>query len=129
MRLRFLGKDSPIDDSPTLYDTSRNSHLVQGWKVNDVEILAQLDLDADETCVEVTRKLMSFLSKSDLIDNEQAEPPTVIRTDHDTYIIKGRKVTDAEALAQLRLPDHETVVEVSSALRRAVEEQHAKTDA
>lgn len=48
---------------------------------------------------------------------------------HETYVVKGRRVTDAEALAQMRIPDHETVVEVSVALRAAMKEHYAAVDA
>lgn len=34
----------------------------------------------------------------------------------DTYVIQGWKVLDAATLAQLNLPDHETVIEVPKAL-------------
>ena len=44
--------------------------------------------------------------------------PTLFGTDRDTYLIQGFKVLDAEALAQLDLPEHETVVEVPKALFR-----------
>jgi hypothetical protein len=129
VRLRFVGKDSPIDDSPTLYDTDRNTHLVQGWKVTDPDLLSRLDLGPHETCVEVTTRLMSYLSESELTNTEDTELPLIIRTGRDTYVIKGRRVTDAEALAQLNMPDHETAIEVSAALRLATKEQHAEADA
>lgn len=128
MRLRFLGKDSPIDDSPTLYDTDRNTYLVQGWKVTDPSLLARLDLGPGETCVEVTTRLMFYLSKSRLTNTENAELPLIIRTGRDTYVIKGRQVTDAGALAQLKMPEHETVVEVSTTLRAVMKERHAEVD-
>jgi hypothetical protein len=129
MKLRFLDKETKDGGSPTLFDTDRNTYLVQGWKVADPEILARLDLGSDETCVEVPSRLMAHLSKSELTDTEGAEPPVVIRTDRDTYVIKGRRVTDAEVLAQMKIPDHETVVEVSTALRIAMKEEYAVADA
>ncbi|MGH3921322.1 MAG: hypothetical protein ACRDTT_00295 [Pseudonocardiaceae bacterium] len=46
--------------------------------------------------------------------------PTLFGTDRDTYLIQGWKVLDAETLAQLGLPEHETVVEVPRALLRFV---------
>jgi hypothetical protein len=33
-------------------------------------------------------------------------------TDRDTYLVQGLKVIDQERLRQLRLPEHETVVEI-----------------
>jgi hypothetical protein len=74
VKLRFLGKETKVDDSPTLFDTDRNSHLVQGWKVSDPQILARLDPGSDETCVEVPCALISHLSKSKLTVIEGTEP-------------------------------------------------------
>jgi hypothetical protein len=79
--------------------------------------------------VEVPEKLMSYLAASRLRVADDAQPPVIIRTDHGTYLVKGQQVTDAETLGQLDMPDHETVVEVSSALRAVMEEQHAAVDA
>jgi hypothetical protein len=45
--------------------------------------------------------------------------PNLYATDRGTYLVQGKIVTDPEALAVLRdrgLPDHETVVEVPTAL-------------
>jgi hypothetical protein len=38
--------------------------------------------------------------------------PTVYRTDRDTWLIQGWVVTDQEALAEMSIPDGETVVEI-----------------
>jgi hypothetical protein len=129
VQLHFLGKETYKGGSPTLYDTDRNTYLVQGWKVTDPEDRARLALTAGQTCVEVPGKLMSYLTASQVTATDDAQPPMVIRTDKGTYLIKGQQVTDAEALGQLDMPDHETVVEVSSALRTVLEEQHAAVDA
>ena len=42
--------------------------------------------------------------------------PTLFGTDRDTYLVQGWKVLDPAALAELKLPEHETVVEVPKAL-------------
>ena len=44
--------------------------------------------------------------------------PTLFGTNRDSYLIQGWKVLDAETLAKLNLPEHETVVEVPKALLR-----------
>ncbi|GAA3443274.1 hypothetical protein [Planomonospora venezuelensis] len=129
MRVTFLGKDpgSEKDECPSLYDTDRGTYLVQGWKVSDPAVLAQLDLAFGETCVEVPRPLMSRLANSvqlDAPDDGQAAP-VILRTDRDTYIVKGQAVSDAEALAHMDIPDHETVVEVPRALRTVMKEEYA----
>jgi hypothetical protein len=110
-------------------NTGTAPHADAHWKVTDPDLLARLDLGPHETCVEVTTRLMSYLSKSELTNTEDTELPLIIRTGRDTYVIKGRRVTDAEALAQLNMPDHETAIEVSAALRLATREQHAEADA
>lgn len=45
--------------------------------------------------------------------------PSVFTTDRNTVVVQGWKVTDDDALAELRgrgLPDHETAVEIPKAL-------------
>jgi hypothetical protein len=42
--------------------------------------------------------------------------PAVYGTDRGTYVVQGARVTDAEALAALELPEHETLVEVPAEL-------------
>lgn len=38
--------------------------------------------------------------------------PSLYRTDRATSVVQGWRVSDPEALAELNIPDHETVVEV-----------------
>lgn len=129
MKITFLGKDrnSEKDECPSLYDTDRGTYLVQGWKIDDPAVFAQLAPADDETCVEVPRHLMSHLANSGQLhtpgDGQAA--PAILLTDRDTYIVKGRTVTDADALATMDIPDHESVVEVSQALRTAMKEEYA----
>jgi hypothetical protein len=55
MALRKLGKDpeSPSGGSPTIYlDEEKDSYLVQGWKVEDIERLGQMDIPGHESVVE-----------------------------------------------------------------------------
>ena len=42
--------------------------------------------------------------------------PTVYATDRSTIVVRGYKLLDSEALAQLGLPDTESVVEVPLSL-------------
>ena len=55
MKLTFIRKtvDSGETNCPSLYRTDRNTFVVQGWRVSDPETLAQLDIPAHETVVEV----------------------------------------------------------------------------
>lgn len=61
MKIRFLGKESTPNDSPTLYETDRETYLVQGYVVTDPEALAETHVPAGEAIVEVPKRLMRFL--------------------------------------------------------------------
>lgn len=124
----FLGKDPASEkvDCPSLYDTDRDTYVVQGAKVIDPQILSRLQLTADETCVEVPDRLMVRLTNSRLIVADDGRPaPTIISTGPDTYVVKGAIVTDAEALGDMSIPEHETVVEVPKAFRDALKDGRA----
>jgi len=62
MRIRFVAKDpeSVPDQSPTLYKTDRDSWLVQGWVVTDSGALAEMNIPAGETVVEIPDRLVPF---------------------------------------------------------------------
>jgi hypothetical protein len=63
MALRKLGKDpeSPSGGSPTIYlDEETDNYLVQGWKVEDVERLRQMDVPGHESVVEIPRRMVQF---------------------------------------------------------------------
>lgn len=114
MKLRFLGKDSTPDDSPTLYATDRDSYVIQGWIVTDPVILARLSIPDDETIVEVPATLLDHLALDGLNDAvTNVVPPIVGITDNGHYIIQGKRVTDAEVLSQMKIPTHETCIQVA----------------
>lgn len=114
MRLTFLGKESVPDQSPTLYATDGDSIVVQGWIVTDPHILAAIVVSDEETLVEVPPKLMAHLAKTGIVgDVVNLVPPIVHVAPNGNYIIRGKRVTDREALDQMNIPDHETCVEVS----------------
>jgi hypothetical protein len=114
VQLRFLGKNSSPKNSPTLYATDQESYVIQGWIVTDAAILARLTIPDDETIVEVPAALLDHL-KLDGLDGEVADivPPIVAVTPGGNFIIQGKRVTDAEALSQMNIPDHETCVHVT----------------
>lgn len=113
MELRFLGKETTGGQSPTLYATDRGSYVVQGWIVTDAGILAMLDLADDETLVEVYARLMTHLAKDGLSgDVTNGVYPIVHVRQNGTYVLRGKRVTDAQALAQMSIPDHETAIEI-----------------
>jgi hypothetical protein len=45
-------------------------------------------------------------------DSNPTGSPTVYRTDKGSWVVQGWLVTDAEALAQINVPDGETCVEI-----------------
>ena len=72
---------------------------------------ATLAPDRPGSARETTMKL-TFLGTS----SENGQCPTFYTTDRGTYVVQGWKVTDAEALAQLDIPEHETAVEIPAEL-------------
>ena len=68
---------------------------------------------------------LTFLGK----DSTPNDSPTLYATDRETYLVQGYTVTDPEALAQMRIPDGETVVEVPKRLMKYLppeEQQHGE---
>jgi hypothetical protein len=63
MQLTFLGGDSGPDGSPRVYTTDRGTYVVQGYKIEDAETLAQLQLPGHETCVEVPAELLKYFPR------------------------------------------------------------------
>ena len=59
---------------------------------------------------------ITFLGK----DSTPNDSPTLYATDRDTYLVQGYVVTDPEALAAMRIPAGETVVEVPRRLMKFV---------
>ncbi len=50
--------------------------------------------------------------------SEGGQSPTLYATDRGTVVVQGFRVTDADALAALDIPGHETLVEIPIALLR-----------
>ena len=48
--------------------------------------------------------------------SERGDCPTVYETDEGTLVVQGWKVLDADALAEMKLPEHETAVEIPRSL-------------
>jgi hypothetical protein len=49
-------------------------------------------------------------------ESGQDGSPRVYATDRGTFVVQGYKVEDAETLNQLRIPAHETVIEIPAEL-------------
>jgi hypothetical protein len=75
MALVMLGKDpeSPSGGSPTIYfDDEKDTYLVQGWKVEEVERLGKMDIPGHESVVEIPRRMVQFFLE--LKDTKDADP-------------------------------------------------------
>ena len=57
---------------------------------------------------------LTFLGTS----SANGDCPSVYATDQGTFVIQGWRVADGEALSQLDIPAHETVIEIPAALLR-----------
>ncbi|MFE3446049.1 hypothetical protein ACFXNW_23725 [Nocardia sp. NPDC059180] len=100
MKLERLGGDSTDGQSPTLFRSDRRTYVVQGWST-----------DSPDT-IEIPHRLIRHL-----------EPRTCLGallrdTGHGTFMLTGDPVTDTEALEQIRLPEHESAVEVTIGTER-----------
>jgi hypothetical protein len=64
---------------------------------------------------------LTFLCKD--TDSIGGQSPSFYKTDRGSYVVQGWKVLDPEALATLKLPDHETAVEVPANLVAQIAKQ------
>jgi hypothetical protein len=62
VRLIFVAKDpeSNPTGSPTIYQTDRDTWVVQGWLVTDCGALSQMDIPPGEGCVEIPDRMIQF---------------------------------------------------------------------
>ena len=68
---------------------------------------------------------ITFLGK----DSTPNDSPTLYKTERGTLLVQGYVVTDPEALAEMRIPEGETVVEVPPSLMKYLppeEPQHGE---
>lgn len=64
MKLMFLGVESGVSGCPALYATDRGTLVVQGWKIADAEVIAQVrDLRDHEGVLEIPMGLLKFAPK------------------------------------------------------------------
>jgi len=57
---------------------------------------------------------ITFLGK----DSTPNDSPTLYATDRESYLVQGYVVSDPEALAEMRIPEGESVVEVPKVLMK-----------
>lgn len=136
MQVKYLRDASPTTRTcPTLYATDRGTYLVQGDKIQNPALLSPYNLAGKEDVVEVPAKLLEEIADATAfppLDETtvttipiRAIPagtssPSVSATSRNTFVVRGVKVTDPEALAMMDIPDHETVVEVPRDLLHGV---------
>ncbi|MQY19348.1 hypothetical protein NRB20_24330 [Nocardia sp. RB20] len=94
MRLKFLGKNTTGQQSPTLYASDEGTYVSQGWRT-DVP-----------NQIEIPHRLLQFLEPGTCLGTLLTD------TGHGTFTLSGRPVVDAETLAQMDIPAHELAVEV-----------------
>jgi hypothetical protein len=56
--------ESQPQGSPTLYRTDRASWVVQGWMITDPDVLAEMNIPAGETAVEIPDRMIQFFGES-----------------------------------------------------------------
>lgn len=54
------------------------------------------------------------------VETDDDGSPSLYLSDRRTYVVQGWRVTDAEALAAMNIPDHETATEIPLGLLRFV---------
>lgn len=66
MKLTFIRKTRLSGDTncPSLYRTDRGTFVVQGWRVTDPDALAQLDIPAHETVVEIPEDVLAEIARN-----------------------------------------------------------------
>jgi hypothetical protein len=64
VKLQFIRKTvlSAETNCPSLYRTDRDTFVVQGWRVDDPQALAQLDVPPHETLVEVPADVLAEIA-------------------------------------------------------------------
>jgi len=115
MNIRYLGKESNVKNSPSLYATDQDSYIVQGWRHADLSTLNRLTIPDDETIVEVPPALFNHLAGDSFSGTITVLcAPIMSVTQDGNYIVQGKRVTDAAVLAKMNIPAHETCVEVKT---------------
>lgn len=111
MQLTFLGKSTQGGGSPTLFATDRDTYVVQGQRV-----------PGHETSVEIPMGLLRYL-----VCNTRLAA-VLHTTGQGTYVLSGAAVSDAETLAQMDIPGHETCIEVGKVREGGADEIAARRD-
>ena len=109
VQLRFLGKSTQGGGSPTLFATDRDTYVVQGWRV-----------PGQETSVEIPMSLLEYVEANTTL------AVVLASTGQGTYVVSGAVVSDAQVLAQMDIPGHETCIEVGKVREGGTDEAAAR---
>ncbi len=129
MWITYLRDTSPTRNTcPMLYATDRGTFVVQGKLVFDPGIYRSFGLLPSEAIVEVPARLLAEVAETATFPARDAGQGTglaLVRaiprdarsssisvTSRSSFIVRGLKVSDPEALAAMVIPDDETAVEV-----------------
>ncbi|MGH3961687.1 MAG: hypothetical protein ACRDRY_00270 [Pseudonocardiaceae bacterium] len=102
MRLILLRSTCEVGRAcPSINATDRGTYVVQGYLVADHVARAP-----GESMVEVPASLLPELAGRD------AAHDAVRRTGHETFLVRGHTLVDAEVLRELNLPVGEAAIEI-----------------
>ncbi len=67
MHITLIGKDpeSNPTGSATVYRTDQETWIVQGWVIEDPEVLAQMNIPEGETVVEIPDRIVHFFGQGE----------------------------------------------------------------
>jgi hypothetical protein len=89
---------------------------VQGYRLTDDDLLARFAVPAGQTAVEVYADLFSHLVHDGVHGTvAQWAPPIVHVRDNGNVLVRGARLTDPDALAEMAVPAHEDAVEIPKA--------------
>lgn len=127
MKIKYLRDTSSAKRTcPTLYLTERGTFIVQGKKIDEPSRLRSYGLRENESAVEVPAKLLDELADVSVFPPQEvgdglaliravphgARSSSVSATSRGSFIVRGARVIDPEALGSMDIPDDETAVEV-----------------
>ncbi len=95
MRIRFLGRSTANNGSPTILITDRGTYIVQGWRV-----------PGRDDRIEIPHDLLAFLERGTCLGVKLED------TGHGTFMLSGAIVSDLEVLARMEVPGNELCIEV-----------------
>lgn len=124
MKLTILAGTAACSDGscPTTYDTPSGRMVVQGYAPEGASPLPGPGHQSIEVPTELFDNTRGRLAADNrLPTNSTNGAGAVLATDRGTLVLTGLKVTDADALTQLDLPEDEFAIEIDpSTVRQAL---------